>query len=204
MFMKDGRFHHGNLREEFLEVAMQSLVDSGVEELSLRRVAQQLGVSSAAPYRHFKNKEALIVGLIEKGAEELTRSYEQALESEQTNEQKLRQACAAYLQYAEEKPHLFKLMLTERESRNKYVEHSKYSDVPIDDVYAFQIFEQLVSQVIPSTGKTEVNRQVTISCWALLHGFATLHMGGHLETVNYQKTNAIDSVVAFIKSSGGS
>lgn len=201
VFMKDGRFHHGNLREDFLEVAMRSLVDNGLEELSLRRIAQQLGVSSAAPYRHFKNKEALIVALIERAAEELTRSYEQALESEQTDENRLRQACAAYLQYAEEKPHLFKLILVDKESHNKYVEQSKYSDVPVGDIYAFQIFEKLVTRMIPSTAKVTVNRQVTISCWALLHGFATLHMGGHLETVNYHKNHAIDSVVAFIKAS---
>lgn len=56
-------YHHGNLRDEILIRAAQIIGEDGIEALSLRRIARDLGVSHGAPNRHFKTKADLLAGL---------------------------------------------------------------------------------------------------------------------------------------------
>ena len=58
--MQEKPYHHGNLRNSLIEVGISLIHKEGVEHLSLRRVAALCGVSQAAPYAHFANKEALL------------------------------------------------------------------------------------------------------------------------------------------------
>jgi AcrR family transcriptional regulator len=60
-------YHHGNLRTEFLDAAERSLRAHGVEQLSLRDLARDIGVSHAAPRRHFADRRALLDALAESG-----------------------------------------------------------------------------------------------------------------------------------------
>ena len=56
-------YHHGNLADAILQRAAQTIAEEGLEALSLRGIARDLGVSHAAPNRHFKNKSALLTAL---------------------------------------------------------------------------------------------------------------------------------------------
>ncbi|MGC5562725.1 TetR/AcrR family transcriptional regulator [Streptomyces sp. FR-108] len=60
-------YHHGNLRTELLDAAERSLRTHGVEQLSLRDLARDIGVSHAAPRRHFADRRALLDALAESG-----------------------------------------------------------------------------------------------------------------------------------------
>ena len=60
-------YHHGNLREALLVQAMTTLREGGVEALSLRELARAVGVSHAAPRRHFPDRQALLDALAERG-----------------------------------------------------------------------------------------------------------------------------------------
>ncbi len=70
-------YHHGNLREALIQAGLESLQVEGVETLSLRKLAEQCGVSPAAPYAHFENKEALLDAMEEYVMVELTKALEQ-------------------------------------------------------------------------------------------------------------------------------
>ncbi|MBT1185975.1 TetR/AcrR family transcriptional regulator [Streptomyces sp. CJ_13] len=63
----DGSYHHGNLRAALLERAEVVLTASGAEGLSLRGLARDLGVSHAAPSRHFRDRQALLDALAVSG-----------------------------------------------------------------------------------------------------------------------------------------
>jgi AcrR family transcriptional regulator len=64
-------YHHGNLRRELLDRAAQIIAKNGIENLSLRALAQDLGVSHAAPGRHFKDKMDLLRALATEGHNKL-------------------------------------------------------------------------------------------------------------------------------------
>ena len=60
-------YHHGNLRAELLEAAINQLRNAEIEELSLRALARDLGVSQTAPYRHFADKGELLAAMAARG-----------------------------------------------------------------------------------------------------------------------------------------
>ena len=64
-------YHHGNLRQELLRVAEAALEARGVQQLSLRELSRELGVSHASPQRHFPTKQDLINALALVGFERL-------------------------------------------------------------------------------------------------------------------------------------
>lgn len=63
-------YHHGALREALLARAAEVIEESGLEALTLRGLARDLGVSHGAPNRHFASREALIAALATKGFQE--------------------------------------------------------------------------------------------------------------------------------------
>ncbi|MBL4864509.1 MAG: TetR/AcrR family transcriptional regulator [Rhodobiaceae bacterium] len=74
-------YHHGNLRKELLDRAAAVIVDQGIDALSLRALARDLGVSHAAPSRHFKDKTALLAALATEGHRQMTEALNKAAEA---------------------------------------------------------------------------------------------------------------------------
>src|ERR1700682_5847211 len=64
-------YHHGDLRAACVRAAMELLEEGGQTSLSLRAVARRAGVSPAAPYRHFADREALVSAVAAGGYREL-------------------------------------------------------------------------------------------------------------------------------------
>ncbi len=54
------KYHHGDLRNALIEEGIKIINTSGEDSLSMRKLAEKCGVSMAAPYAHFKNKEEMI------------------------------------------------------------------------------------------------------------------------------------------------
>lgn len=74
-------YHHGNLRQALLDRAAAVIADQGIEALSLRALARDIGVSHAAPARHFKDKTALLSALATEGHRRLTAALDEAAEA---------------------------------------------------------------------------------------------------------------------------
>ena len=62
-------YHHGDLRAALLAAALEIIEDTGPQGLTIREVARRAGVSHAAPYRHFTDKDELILAVVEQGFE---------------------------------------------------------------------------------------------------------------------------------------
>jgi AcrR family transcriptional regulator len=72
-------YHHGNLRQALLDAARDLVHESGVESLTLRKVARRAGVSTGAPYHHFADKADLVYALARQSLEQLDQASEAAL-----------------------------------------------------------------------------------------------------------------------------
>jgi len=64
-------YHHGNLREELMAMAIEKIRTGGIESLSLRALTRDLGVSHAAPLRHFSSKADLLRALATEGVKDM-------------------------------------------------------------------------------------------------------------------------------------
>lgn len=73
------KYHHGNLRRSALQTALDLVEDGGEAGLSLRGLARRLGVSSAALYRHFADREALLDAVAIEGQRQLAELLEESV-----------------------------------------------------------------------------------------------------------------------------
>jgi AcrR family transcriptional regulator len=108
-------YHHGSLRSALLDAAERSLRERGEDQLSLRELAREVGVSHAAPRRHFPDRQALLDALAEAGFQRLDRELRAALASaDEDFASRLRAIVAAYIGFATEDTALLQLMFTSK------------------------------------------------------------------------------------------
>jgi AcrR family transcriptional regulator len=93
-------YHHGNLREELIRAAIETVGAKGVEGLSVAEAARDLGVSPGAPYRHFANRDELLAAAAIAAAEQLAVAYRAALDSSDAPAEQLAAVSAAYVRVA--------------------------------------------------------------------------------------------------------
>lgn len=188
--MSQRKFHHGNLRAALLELAQSELERRGYEALLLRDLAVTLGVSSAAPYRHFENKGALFTALGTIGAEQLYAIYQDALNMDADPSIRLRAACQGYLDFAKARPELFRLMFISTADW-----HLAASDVVIGPSSAFALFHQLVSDNLGRPRDQDTLGDALMT-WSIIHGFAALRLNGRLAV--YTKIPDLGAVEAAV------
>ncbi|HET8953883.1 MAG TPA: TetR family transcriptional regulator, partial [Solirubrobacteraceae bacterium] len=101
-------YHHGNVRPALLAAAERALADG--RELSLRELAREIGVSHAAPRRHFAGKQALLDALAYDGFERLGREMAAAAVPDGDFRVGLRAIARTYVRFATEHAALLDLM----------------------------------------------------------------------------------------------
>jgi len=103
-------YHHGDLANALIEAATKVVERDGPEALSLRDLAAQLGVSRAAPYRHFADRDALLAAVALRGFETLTAIYQTAHDAPGDGRARLRESMRRYIGFAQSQPGLHRLM----------------------------------------------------------------------------------------------
>lgn len=103
-------YHHGDLRRALLDSATAILTDTGRWDFSLREVARRAGVSHAASYRHFADKEALIAAVALTGYEALRARMIGAIDGASGEVEALRALGQAYIAFGMANPALYRLM----------------------------------------------------------------------------------------------
>ena len=71
-------YHHGNLREALIEAALDLIADKGPAGFTFAEAARAAGVSPAAPYRHFADRDALMADVARRGFERLEQALSKA------------------------------------------------------------------------------------------------------------------------------
>ena len=108
MIMKsDDSYHHGHLRAELLRLGLKALETEGADEISLRLLSEQAGVSKTAPYRHFADKEAFLGALADEGFRLLFIALERFAEEGPAGVSAMGRA---YMDFAVAHPALYRLM----------------------------------------------------------------------------------------------
>ena len=103
------RYHHGNLRQELIDQAIAHVRANGASGLTMRGLADAVGVSANAPYRHFADLEALLDEVTAFSITLLHEDCRTALLAEGSASDALLAVAAAWLRWASEEPHLMPL-----------------------------------------------------------------------------------------------
>ncbi|MGI9295259.1 MAG: TetR/AcrR family transcriptional regulator, partial [Pseudomonadales bacterium] len=175
--MAKNSYHHGNLREALLQAARELLVDSGVDSLSLRKIAKMAGVSATAPYSHFQDKQAVLAELATAGFDELANTMEQhALPHAEYSEAQLEGLAQGYVSFAVQNPALFQLMFGPTVS-----DLLSSASLVIAGTRAYQLMESAVVQRIEATGSESNTHIAAAAAWSMVHGVSTLLLDGRLQ-----------------------
>jgi AcrR family transcriptional regulator len=175
MPVKD-HYHHGALKETLLVEAMHDLETEGLEGVSLRKLAETAGVSKTAPYRHFADKRELLVAIAADGFRLLAEKLESVPEEETGDAVSgIRSLFRAYVEFARERPALYKLMI----SRLGYELHSEACRLNSERALGTLIRAVQRAQAAGWRSGKE-GMALVLSLWASVHGWATLLIDGLL------------------------
>jgi AcrR family transcriptional regulator len=172
MLPSKATYHHGDLRAACVRAAMDLLEESGETALSLRAVARRAGVSPAAPYRHYADREALVSAVAAVGYRELAERLAAAHPSPATPEQ-LAGVAVAYVQFALQRPALFRIMFGEPCDRDDN-----------ECVAATAAVSLYVRGIVEGVFPDDDAEALATAIWALVHGLAFLHLDGKLDAAN--------------------
>ena len=169
-------YHHGDLREALLQAAKALIAEAGIENLSLRKLAERAGVSRTAPYHHFSDKNDLLCAIAAQGfrlrhAETLVMFEDATL----TARQKFEQYIFGYMRFAANNPEQYELMF------GRSIWKQKNSTQELRDV-AYPCFQHQVEMVSSWQkcgclgGDSPLRTSQVI--WGAVHGIAKLFIDG--------------------------
>ena len=154
-------YHHGDLRAAVLRAAEEIIEEQGLVALSVREAARRAGVSHSAPYRHFPDRETLLVELAADGFRRL---------ADQLESRRGREMGESYVRFALAHPNRFRLMF------GGQIESGKH---PVLRAAADRTFEALLAAFQADSGIADPHHAAA-AAWALVHGLAHLMLDGHL------------------------
>ena len=169
------RYHHGDLRRALLDATLALAAEKSPAGVSLREAARGAGVSPAAPYRHFRDKQEMLAAAAEEGFRLLLdRVGGAGLDRSIAADRRLVEWVAIYVRFAVEQPAHFRLMYGQGSPPK-----SSTDALQAAARQTFRAFFGTVAEVVaPWRLGPAALREVALEVWALAHGMATLALDG--------------------------
>ena len=176
-------YHHGNLREVLIEAAFRLVDAQGPDAVSMRALAREAGVSSAAPFRHFSDKRVLLDAVAERAVGELKRKLDEATAQCVDALTQFRAMTVAYVRFAAEHPTLFDLIHSHGSVSGRFLGDLK--DERRLKLIAL-IYEGQNAGLIPEADP----ELIALTSEALTHGLARMIVDGHPRVASLSSEDA--------------
>ena len=166
-----GGYHHGNLKEALVRAALELIAEKGPAGFTFADAARWAGVSPAAPYRHYRDRDALLADVARRGfeafADALTRAWDEGRPDVLSAFDRLGRA---YLQFAKSEAAFYSAMF------EAGVAVDSDPDLRAASERAFSVLrgasEKLVA-LVPATQRPPA-LMVALHVWSMTHGIASL------------------------------
>jgi AcrR family transcriptional regulator len=178
-------YHHGNLKEEFINIAMNFIAKEDVDKLTLKILSDATGTSRSAIYKHFKNKDALIETIIEKGFDKFdvkTTTY--LYDESKALIDKFYLTGKLYVEFAMQNPNLYRLLFGKKYAHIR----EELLSIKDEDCSGFSALQKTVEdgQKQGILKKDDSYRQAIV-IWATMHGFSSLIIDGFMDVKEIQE-----------------
>lgn len=182
------KYHHGNLRNTLLTIAVELLAEDGVHALSMRKMAQRAGVSHNAPYMHFRDKDAVLAAIAEEGFILLAIEVESAIsKADKSARQQLIAASETYVRFALDRADRLQVMF-------RPIEVEKYPKLlEVSQASLNRLFEIVKAGQEKGELRSGDPHEMTKAIWTMVHGIAALSIA--YKTLLLPEKNSVEDVV---------
>lgn len=175
-------YHHGDLKRALTGAALSLVAEKGPKGFTLTEAARRAGVSAAAPYRHFADKAALLATVAEQGFRDLHAELATAADAASDPRDRVVELGRAYVRWAVAHPDHYRVMFGAELSK---------ADHPDLAVAGERAFGDLLDAVATCQEAGVVGgkdpRDLAAPLWSLVHGVASLAIGGELHAVGIER-----------------
>lgn len=165
MVAKLNSYHHGDLRAAIIAATLHLVREKGPRGFTLHEAAREAGVSKSAPYKHFRDKDALLAEIAVLGTRTLEAELRAAAEQAKTARRKLLAVFGAYIGFARQRPDFFAVMF------QSGMDKSSYPEIEEAATSAFGVAVSLATEI--ETTQESV-AALSLAVWTMAHGFAML------------------------------
>jgi len=174
LILKSDTYHHGNLKEELVEKGLAYIDQYGLEALSMRKLADSTGVSPAAPYAHFKNKEAFLSEIRNYVNNRFYSTLVKATEDCSDPSRILFNLGKSYILFFYENPLYYRFLFS-------------IENIDIENYSPFVLFKNTAEKVWKEESEnrdgTSILHSKVIALWSLVHGLSSIvNMKGAVDT----------------------
>jgi len=194
-------YHHGNLRRVLIDTAVEIISEQGAKDLSLRKIAKRAGVSHAAPYRHFKDKNAILAAVAKEGFDMMLCQTQERIGRSKGNElDHFAISGLSYIDFALNYPSYYRVMFGTRIENSYFSDDLKPESIPV--------FKLLRDIIIASQEKGLLKdgdpHEMAMAAWSIVHGFAMLRIDHHIpdQQMNKKKLRELQRTVVLTLFSG--
>ena len=172
------RFHHGDLREALIAATRELLIEHGPDGFTLADACRRAGVTTAAPYKHFRDKQEILEEIVLRGFEELTAANAKAVaEGGPGTIAGITAMGISYLEFAVAQPAVFRLMFGHK---------SEIRKVQQVDESGKQCLKNVIEEVAAYSrkhGHAADAEEIALRLWTFVHGASSLQLDGDYERV---------------------
>lgn len=174
---QDGKrgYHHGNLRQALIDAAIRLIAEKGPAGFTIAEAARAAGVSPAAPYRHFRDRDELMADIAKRGFEAFAAKLRAAWDGGKPEpKEALRRLGVAYLDFVRTDPAAYSAMF---ESGISIMNHPGLATISEE---AFAVLREACETVIAGlpAGRRPPAMMVALHIWSMAHGIAGLFARG--------------------------
>jgi AcrR family transcriptional regulator len=188
---KDPNKKEGGLREALVKEGRLIFEENGAKELSLREVARRVGVSEAAPFKHFEGKEGLLAAIAASGFRELAAQRKKIAAANLDSFGRAYQMMMSYVQFARKNEGLFDMMISPR--LRKFREQGELSEAASE---SYGLFTNAIRTLAGEHGWPDEQLDLlSHAAWGLEHGIAALMLA---EVIPREESELdLDSIIEF-------
>ncbi len=172
-------YHHGNLKEEFITIAMDFIAKEDVEKLTLKVLSDATGTSRSAIYKHFKNKDALIETIIERGFDKFDAATTPYFKDQsKALVDRFYLTGKLYVEFARKNPNLYRLLFGKKYAHIR----EDLLSIKDEDCSGFSALQRTVEDgQKQGVLKKEDSYKQAIIIWATMHGISSLIIDGFMD-----------------------
>ncbi|MGD1171059.1 TetR/AcrR family transcriptional regulator [Mycobacterium seoulense] len=175
-------YHHGDLKRALTSAALSLVAEKGPKGFTLTEAARRAGVSAAAPYRHFADKAALLATVAEQGFRDLHAEMTAAVDVASDPKSRVVELGRAYVHWAIAHPDHYRVMFGAELSK------ADHPDLAVAGEQAFgDLLDAIVTCQEAGIAGGHDPRELAAPLWSLVHGVASLAIGGELRAVGIEQ-----------------